>query len=143
LVDDEARLQLTIWTRRVEKYKAKLDSFDQQIREAEARITTKSADREALKSRLAIAHELEDMRLELFREKAGTKINYLDAEAQRLQSLRLGHFKNTVRSRDGSERCLKTRSIPTQRRMGKRGHTIKLGSSSPLPSYAKCHALSV
>jgi HlyD family secretion protein len=40
MVEDEARLQLTICTRRVEKYKTKIASFDQQIRETEAKIAT-------------------------------------------------------------------------------------------------------
>lgn len=85
LIDDEVRLQLTIWTRRVEKYKAKLESFDQQSLETEARIATKTADHDALKPRLAIARELENMRRELFKKEVGTKINYLDAQAQRMQ----------------------------------------------------------
>lgn len=85
LVDDEVQLQLTIWTRRVEKYKAKLESFDQQSLETAARIATKTADHDALKPRLAIARELENMRRELFKKEVGTKINYLDAQAQRMQ----------------------------------------------------------
>lgn len=85
LIDDEVQLQLTIWTRRVEKYKAKLESFDQQSLETEARIATKTADHDALKPRLAIARELENMRRELFKKEVGTKINYLDAQAQRIQ----------------------------------------------------------
>jgi HlyD family secretion protein len=85
MIDDEARLQMTIWTRRVEKYRAKVESFDQQVRETEAKIATKSADQDALKPRLAIARELENMRHELFRKEVGTKISYLDAEAQRMQ----------------------------------------------------------
>jgi HlyD family secretion protein len=85
MIDDEARLQMTIWTRRVEKYRAKVESFDRQVREAEAKIATKSADQDALKPRLAIARELENMRHELFKKEVGTKISYLDAEAQRMQ----------------------------------------------------------
>jgi HlyD family secretion protein len=84
-IDDEARLQMTIWTRRVEKYRAKAESFDRQVRETEAKIATKSADQDALKPRLAIARELENMRHELFKKEVGTKISYLDAEAQRMQ----------------------------------------------------------
>jgi hemolysin D len=84
-IDDEARLQMTIWTRRAEKYTAKVESLDRQIRETEAKITTKTADQDALKPRLAIARELENMRRELFKKEVGTKISYLDAEAQRMQ----------------------------------------------------------
>jgi HlyD family secretion protein len=84
-IDDEARLQVTIWTRSVEKYMAKVESFDRQIRETEAKIATKTADQDALKPRLAIARDLESMRHELFKKEVGTKINYLDAEAQRMQ----------------------------------------------------------
>ncbi|MGY3485432.1 hemolysin D [Bradyrhizobium sp. USDA 4011] len=84
-IDDEARLQMTIWTRRVEKYRAKAESFDRQVRETEAKIATKTADQDALKPRLAIARELENMRHELFNKEVGTKISFLDAEAQRMQ----------------------------------------------------------
>ncbi|WP_024513438.1 HlyD family type I secretion periplasmic adaptor subunit [Bradyrhizobium sp. ARR65] len=85
LIDDEARLQLAIWTQHVGKYRAKLESFDKQISETEARIATKTADHEALKPRLVIARELENMRRELFKKEVGTKIAYLDAQAQRMQ----------------------------------------------------------
>jgi len=84
-IDDESRLQLAIWTQRVGKYKAKLESFDKQISETDARIATKTADHDALKPRLVIARELENMRRELFKKEVGTKIAYLDAEAQRMQ----------------------------------------------------------
>jgi HlyD family secretion protein len=83
--DDEARLQLAIWTQSTGEYTAKLESFDKQIGEVEARITTKTADQDALKPRLAIARELENMRRDLFKKEVGTKINYLDAQAQRMQ----------------------------------------------------------
>jgi HlyD family secretion protein len=84
-IDDEVLLQVTIWKRRVEKYSAKVESFDQQIRETEAKIATKTADHDALNPRLVIARELENMRHELFKKEVGTKIAYLDAEAQRMQ----------------------------------------------------------
>jgi hemolysin D len=85
MIDDEARLQMTIWTRRAEKHRAKVESFDRQVRETEAKIATKTADQDALKPRLAIARELENMRRELLKKEVGTKISYLDAEAQRMQ----------------------------------------------------------
>jgi HlyD family secretion protein len=85
LVDDEVRLQLAIWTQRAGKYRAKLQSFDKQISETEAKIATKTADHDALNPRLVIARELENMRRELFKKEVGTKISYLDAEAQRMQ----------------------------------------------------------
>jgi len=85
LIDDEVRLQLAIWTRRVEKHKAKLESFDRQLRETEAKIATKIADHDALKPSLTIAHELEDMRQDLLKKQVGSKINYLDAQAHRMQ----------------------------------------------------------
>ena len=85
LIDGEVRLQLAIWTRRVEKHKAKLESFDRQLRETEAKIATKIADHDALKPSLTIAHELEDMRQDLLKKQVGSKINYLDAQAHRMQ----------------------------------------------------------
>src|SRR6266566_3595989 len=84
-LDDEARLQSTIWIRRVEQNKAKLASFNQQIRHVEAEMATKNADRAALEVRLAVAKELESMRAFLMQKEIGSKVNYLDAKGQRLQ----------------------------------------------------------
>jgi len=85
VLDDEARLQLTIWTRRMEQDKAKLASYNQQIRGIEAGIATNNADRAALETRLAVAKDLEAMRAFLMQKELGSKINYLDAKGQRLQ----------------------------------------------------------
>jgi hemolysin D len=85
ILDDEARLQSTIWTRRTEQNKAKLASHNQQIRHVEAEMATKSADREALEVRLAGGKELEGMRAFLMQKEIGSKVNYLDAKGQRLQ----------------------------------------------------------
>ena len=85
ILDDEARLQTTIWTRRIEQNKAKLASYNQQVRHVEAEMATKSADREALEVRLAVAKELEGMRAFLMKKEIGSKVNYLDAKGQRLQ----------------------------------------------------------
>jgi hemolysin D len=83
--DDEARLQSTIWTRRTEQNKAKLASYNQQIRHVEAEMATKNADRAALEVRLGVAKELESMRAFLMQREIGSKVNYLDSKGQRLQ----------------------------------------------------------
>jgi HlyD family secretion protein len=85
LLDDETRLQSTIWTRRTEQNKAKLASYNQQIRHVEAEMATKNADRAALEVRLAVAKELEAMRTFLMQKEIGSKVNYLDSKGQRLQ----------------------------------------------------------
>ncbi len=85
ILDDEARLQTTIWTRRIEQNKAKLASYNQQIRHVEAEMATKSADRAALEVRLGVAKDLETMRDYLMQKQLGSKVNYLDAKSQRLQ----------------------------------------------------------
>jgi HlyD family secretion protein len=85
VLDEEARLQTVIWKRSSEQHRAKLASFDQQTRHAQAQITTKDADHAALALRLFIVRELEGMRAQLFEREAGSKINYLEAKAQRLQ----------------------------------------------------------
>ena len=84
-IDDEARLQTTIWSRRIEQNKAKLASYDQQIRHVDAEIATKIADRAALEVRLDVTKELEGMRASLMQKELGSRINYLDAKGQRLQ----------------------------------------------------------
>ena len=85
ILDDDTRLQSTIWVRRIEQNKAKLASFNQQIRHVEAEMATKSADRAALEIRLAVAKDLEAMRAFLMQKEIGSKVNYLDAKGQRLQ----------------------------------------------------------
>ena len=85
ILDDEARLQSTIWTRRTEQNKAKLASYNQQIRHVEAEMATKNADRAALEVRLGVAKELESMRAFLMQKEIGSKVNYLDSKGQRLQ----------------------------------------------------------
>src|SRR5262249_55026976 len=75
----------TIWIRRIEQSKAKLASYNQQIRNVEAKLATKSADRAALEVRLGVAKDLETMRDYLFQKQLGSKVNYLDAKSQRLQ----------------------------------------------------------
>jgi hemolysin D len=85
MLDEEARLQSVIWQRSIEQHRAKLASLDQQIRFIQAQITTKNADHAALIPRLLITRELEGMRAQLYEKEAGSKINYLDAKAQRLQ----------------------------------------------------------
>src|SRR5205807_1654650 len=82
VLDDEARLQSTIWTRRIEQNKAKLASFNQQIRHVEAEMATKSADRGALEVRLGVAKDLEGMRAFLMQKEIGSKVNFLDAKGQ-------------------------------------------------------------
>src|SRR5262249_27435184 len=84
-VNDDTRLQSTIWTRRSEQIKAKLASYNQQIGRVEAAIATKNADRAALEIRLGVAKDLEAMRAFLMQREIGSKVNYLDAKGQRLQ----------------------------------------------------------
>lgn len=85
ILDDDTRLQSAVWTRRIEQNKAKLTSFNQQIRHVEAEMATKSADKAALEVRLGVAKDLEEMRAFLMQREIGSKINYLDAKGQRLQ----------------------------------------------------------
>jgi membrane fusion protein, hemolysin D len=82
---EEARLQATIWTKSIEEYRAKLQSFDRQIRQVEVAANTKREDHAALQLRLAVAKELEAMRAYLMKSEVGSRISYLDAEAQRMQ----------------------------------------------------------
>jgi hemolysin D len=82
---DDISLQSAIWVKSIEEYHAKADSFDQQVRQIEAQISSKKADEQALSKRLDVARQLESMRQELFGKELGSKINYLDAKSQRMQ----------------------------------------------------------
>src|SRR5207248_3178558 len=85
VLDDETRLQATIWVRRNEQTKATLAAHDQKIRHSEAEIATKKADRAALEVRLEVAKDVEGMRTVLMQKEVGSKIHFLDAKTQRLQ----------------------------------------------------------
>ena len=65
--------------------KAKLASYNQQIRNVEARMATKSADRAALEVRLGVAKDLETMRDYLMQKQISSKSNELDAKSQLMQ----------------------------------------------------------
>src|SRR5262249_14577774 len=84
-LDPEARLQLTIWTQTMEQYRAKLDSFDQQIRHVEAEIATRNADHALLERNLGVAREVEEMYHGLYQKQFGSKVQWLSAESQRMQ----------------------------------------------------------
>jgi HlyD family secretion protein len=84
-LDPEARLQLTIWTQTMEQYRAKLDSFDQQIRHVEAEIATRNADHALLERNLSVAREVEEMYHGLYQKQFGSKVQWLSAESQRMQ----------------------------------------------------------
>lgn len=81
----DTRIQETIWLRRSEEIRAKLDAYDQQIHYVRAQIATAEADHAALKAQLAAAEELESMRATLLQKKLDSKINFLQAQGQRLQ----------------------------------------------------------
>jgi hemolysin D len=85
VLDEDARLQSTIWARVIEEYEAKLDSLDQEIGHVNAQIATRTSDYQALAQRLTVARELERMRAELFAKHLDSKVNYLDAESQRME----------------------------------------------------------
>jgi hemolysin D len=85
VLDAEAQLQATIWTTAIEQYKAKLVSFEQQIRHAEAEIATRSSDQAILARRLGVARELEGIRRQLMEREVGSKLNYLASESDRMQ----------------------------------------------------------
>src|SRR4051812_39986449 len=72
-LNDEARLQATIWIRSIEQNKAKLAPYNQQIRHVEAEMATKRGDRGALEVRLEVAKDLETMRDYLMQKQIGSK----------------------------------------------------------------------
>jgi HlyD family secretion protein len=83
-VDQEAQLQMAIWTRATQEYEHRLDAFDQQIEHTQAEVATKKADQASLAQRLLVARELEAMRSYLVEREVGSKVNYLDAKSQRM-----------------------------------------------------------
>jgi HlyD family secretion protein len=81
----DERLQAMIASKRSQQYDARLDAFDRQIARAEAGMATKRADQVALRQRLAVAREVEQMRGTLLQREVGSRLQQLDAQSVRLQ----------------------------------------------------------
>ena len=84
----EEAAQGALFDQRAAQVAKQVAVFDAEIREHEARIRTNEDDRTSLEQQVAILRDLEKMRQDLAQREVGTRINYLDAQRQRLAAER-------------------------------------------------------
>jgi hemolysin D len=89
----EDRVQTAFYHQRVAQVATQVAVYDAEIKQHEARMQTNDDDRVSLERQVVILRDLERMRQDLAVREVGTRINYLDAQRQRLaaerESLRL------------------------------------------------------
>jgi hemolysin D len=81
----EDQLQHTLYSQRQSQYAAQIRVFDEEISRREANIRTTEDQRESQGKQLAIAREVEQMRSQMFAKEVGSRLNYLGAQAARMQ----------------------------------------------------------
>jgi len=81
--DDQ--IQYSLFEQRRNYYKSRLRVFDEDIQRLVANVKTAEVDRTTLAKQLGYAQELEQMRGALLQSQNGSKLNYLDAQSQRVQ----------------------------------------------------------
>ena len=84
-VTPEDQLQLTLYSQRQSQYAAQLRVFDEEISRREANIRTTEDQRDSQAKQLVIAKEVESMRSQMFAKEVGSRLNYLNAQAGRMQ----------------------------------------------------------
>ena len=85
-------LQTALHEQMMSNYKAQLSSFDSKIRSTQATITKYQTDTARYQQREQIAKQVEDMRLALEEKGAGSLLNRLASQDQRLELLRFQQF---------------------------------------------------
>jgi HlyD family secretion protein len=81
----EDQLQHTLYSQRQSQYAAQLRVFDEEIARREANIRTTEDQRDSQAKQLVIAKEVESMRSQMFAKEVGSRLNYLNAQAGRMQ----------------------------------------------------------
>jgi HlyD family secretion protein len=81
----EDQLQHTLYSQRQAQYAAQLRVYDEEISRREANIRTTEDQRDSQAKQLVIAKEVESMRSQMFAKEVGSRLNYLNAQAGRMQ----------------------------------------------------------
>jgi len=83
--DRDEQVQYSLFEQRKNYYKSRLRVFDEDVQRLVASVRTADVDRVSLAKQLGYAQELEQMRAQLLQSQNGSKLNYLDAQSQRVQ----------------------------------------------------------
>ena len=111
---NEQRVQVTLYQQRQANYSSRLKVFDEDIAQLDTAIKTAEQNIVLLRSQLAVAHEVEDMRDALYKSQNGSRLTYLDAQTYRMRSERdygdsishLDQTKHQLLSRQAERRAL-------------------------------------
>lgn len=81
----ENDLQMTLYTQRKAQYASQIDVFDQEIQRREASIRTIQDERQSQGKLLTVAKDVEQMRSSMLEKQVGSRLNFLDAQANRMR----------------------------------------------------------
>lgn len=81
----ESELQMTLYNQRQAQYTSQIRVFDQEIQRREATIKTIEDDRQSQAKLLAVAKDVEQMRSSMLEKQVGSRLNFLDAQANRMR----------------------------------------------------------
>ncbi|WP_159997050.1 HlyD family type I secretion periplasmic adaptor subunit, partial [Roseomonas sp. 18066] len=82
----DAALQFTLWRQRQAQYATRLQGFDEEIGSQQAGIRTAEEQATYLSQQLAVASDVEGVRAKLLEGQVGSRLQYLGARSQRLQT---------------------------------------------------------
>ncbi len=102
--DPHLALENAIHAQRVAEYNFKLEGYRQKADSLSAQVAKAGSDIVAYKNRLALATELEKMRVELDRQGVGTKLNTLSAQDTRAEMQRF--LQSAEQAGNGTQRDL-------------------------------------
>ena len=112
----DTRLQAALAEQRRQQYVARLSSFDEEIGRLRAEAAASETALVSLAQQIVLARELEAMRGELFEKRIGSRIQHLEARAQRLRAerehqdaaTRLENATRTMQSRQADRQAFAT-----------------------------------
>ncbi len=81
----ESDLQMSLYKQREAQYESQIRVFDQEIQRRQANIHTIRDDRASQEKQLAVAKDIEQMRSSMLEKQVGSRLNFLNAQASRMQ----------------------------------------------------------
>jgi hemolysin D len=109
----EDQLQQTLYNQRQAQYASQLKVFEEEVQRRHANIRTTEDQREAQSKQLAIARDIESMRSQMLEKQVGSRLNFLNAQAARMQieqgqndaANRLGELSHELQSKEAERQA--------------------------------------
>lgn len=86
--DPDMALQASLYAQRQAQYRSRLDSLDGGIASTEASLRASEGDEKSLSAQLAVYSDVENLRAQLYKAQTGSRLQLLEAQAQRLETER-------------------------------------------------------